>query len=115
MKNEPIVIERTFNAPVEKVWSAITEKNQMKEWYFNIPEFKPQQGLEFQFYAGTEEKKWLHLCKIMQVIPQKKISYTWRYDGYEGSSLVTFELFEEGDKTKLKLSHEDLETFPDLP
>ncbi len=27
-------------------------------------------------------------------------------------SYVTFELFEEGDKTKLKLSHEGLETFP---
>ena len=36
MKNEPFVIERTYNATAEKVWQAITDKNQMKQWYFDI-------------------------------------------------------------------------------
>jgi hypothetical protein len=43
------------------------------------------------------------------------LAYTWRYKGQEGDSLVTFELFPEGDKTRLKLTHEGLETFPKLP
>ena len=30
-------------------------------------------------------------------------------------SLVTFELFPDGEKTRLKLTHEGLETFPKLP
>lgn len=42
---------------------------------------------------------------------EKKLSYSWRYDGLEGNSIVTFELFEEGDNTRLKLSHAGLETF----
>jgi hypothetical protein len=29
--------------------------------------------------------------------------------------LVTFELFADGDKTQLKLTHEGLETFPKTP
>ena len=45
-------------------------------------------------------------------MPQKKLTYSWRYDGYEGNSFVTFELFPEGNKTRLKLSHKGLETFP---
>jgi len=45
------------------------------------------------------------------VIKQKKLSYTWRYENYEGNSLVSFELFAEGDKTKLKLTHKGIETF----
>jgi len=45
------------------------------------------------------------------VIPNKKLSYSWRYDGYPGDSYVTFELFEEGDKTRLKLTHEGIESF----
>jgi uncharacterized protein YndB with AHSA1/START domain len=49
------------------------------------------------------------------VIPQKKIAYTWRYHGHEGISFVTIELFAEGEKTRLKLTHEGLETFPKLP
>ena len=112
MTQEPFIIERTFNAPVEKVWQAITDKDQMKQWYFDLPDFKPEQGLEFSFEGGPEDKKYLHLCRITEVIENKKIAYTWRYDGYEGNSLVTFELFAEGDKTRLKLTHEGLETFP---
>jgi uncharacterized protein YndB with AHSA1/START domain len=56
-----------------------------------------------------------HLCKITEVVPQKKLAYTWRYKGHEGNSLVTFELFGDGDKTRLKLAHEGLETFPKTP
>ena len=40
MTNEPFVIERVFNAPPEKVWKAITDKNAMKQWYFDIAEFE---------------------------------------------------------------------------
>ncbi len=112
MKNEPFVIERTYNAPVEKVWKAITDKEDMKQWYFDIAEFKPEVGFEFQFEGGKDDKCYLHLCKITEVIPRKKLQYSWRYDGYEGNSFVTFELFAEGDKTRLKLTHEGLETFP---
>ena len=46
------------------------------------------------------------------MIAGKKLSYSWRYDGYAGNSVVSFELFEEGNKTRLKLTHEGLETFP---
>ena len=41
----------------------------------------------------------------------KKLTYSWRYDGYKGNSFVTFELFAEGNKTKLKLTHAELESF----
>ena len=112
MKGEPVVMERTFNATVARVWKAITDKDQMKEWYFDLPEFKPQVGCKFQFSAGKDEKKYLHLCQVTEVIPGKKLTYSWRYDTYEGNSFVTFELFAEGNKTKLKLTHEGLETFP---
>jgi uncharacterized protein YndB with AHSA1/START domain len=49
------------------------------------------------------------------VVPGKKLQYSWRYEGHEGNSFVTFELFDEGDKTRLKLTHEGLETFPPTP
>jgi uncharacterized protein YndB with AHSA1/START domain len=112
MKSESFSIERTFNAPIEKVWKAITDKHQMKEWYFDIAAFRPELGFEFQFEASNEGKTFLHLCKITDVIPGKKLAYTWRYEGYPGNSLVCFELFQEGHKTRLRLTHTGLETFP---
>jgi len=112
MNNEPIVIERTYNASVTKVWKAITDKNEMKKWYFDLAEFKPEIGFEFQFYGGKEERQYLHLCRITEVIVGKKLTYSWRYDGYEGISYVTFELFNEGNQTRLILTHKVLESFP---
>jgi uncharacterized protein YndB with AHSA1/START domain len=109
MNNEPFVIERTFNAPVEKVWKAITDKDQMKQWYFDIAEFKPEPGFEFQFEAGNENQKFLHLCKITEVIKGRKLTHSWKYEGQNAETYVTWELFPEGDKTRLKLTHEGLE------
>jgi len=113
MEKQPIVFERLFNSPISKVWKAITDKNEMKNWYFDLAEFKPEIGFKFQFTGGpSPEKQYLHLCEITALIPEKKITYSWRYDGYPGNSFVTFELFEQQDKTLLRLTHEGLESFP---
>ena len=112
---EAVVIERTFNAPVAKVWNAITDVEEMRQWYFDLKEFKPEVGFEFECIFEHEGMTHHHLCKITEVIPQKKLAYTWRYQGHEGDSLITFELFAAGDKTRLKLTHEGLETFPKPP
>jgi uncharacterized protein YndB with AHSA1/START domain len=112
---EPFTIERTYNAPADRVWKAITDKEQMKKWYFDIAEFRPEVGFEFQFEGKNEDRCYLHLCRITEVIPGKKLTYSWRYDGYEGISYVTFELFAEGDQTRLKLTHAGLETLPANP
>ena len=115
MNADPIVMERTYNAPVSRVWQAITDKEEMKQWYFHIAEFKPEVGFEFSFYEPGEEKKFLHLCKIIEVVPGNKLTYSWRYDGHPGNSFVTFEISADGVKTKLTLTHEKLETFGDHP
>lgn len=111
----PVIVERTFNAPVEMVWEALTDRERMKEWYFDLEQFKPEPGCEFQFVVEHEGNVFDHRCKVTEVIPRKKLAYTWRYEGHEGDSLVTFELFAEGDKTRLKLIHEGLHTFPNTP
>lgn len=112
MNNEPFVIERTYNAPIEKVWKAITDKDDMKQWYFDLSAFEPKVGFEFSFEGGDDKQTYLHLCKITEVVPGKKLTYSWRYEGYEGNSFVTWELFDEGnDTTRLKLTHTGLETF----
>ncbi|MDN3724432.1 SRPBCC domain-containing protein [Aequorivita sp. SDUM287046] len=113
MEQKTLKVERTYNAPISKVWNAITDKNEMKQWYFDLAEFKPEVGFKFEFMGGTEEKQYLHLCEVTEVVPEKKITYSWRYDGYDGNSYVTFELFEEGNNTRLQLTHRGLETFPD--
>jgi uncharacterized protein YndB with AHSA1/START domain len=112
MSDQPFVIERLFDAPIANLWDALTKNEQMRKWYFQLAEFKPVVGFEFQFTGKTKENvEYLHLCRVTEVIPGKKLAYSWRYDGYPGNSIVTFELTGEGKKTKLKLTHAGLETF----
>ncbi len=116
MKPEPFIIERTYNAPVEKVWKAISDQEQMKQWYFDIPEFEAVIGCEFEFEGTSQDGKcYLHKSKVTEVIPNKKLQYSWRYEGEPGNSFVTFELFREGNGTRVRLTHEGLETFPVHP
>ncbi len=84
----------------------------MKRRYFDLEAFKPEAGFEFQFCGGTPEKQYPHACKVLEVTDRRKLNYSRRHDGYEGISFVIFELFTEGDKTRVRLTHEGLETFP---
>jgi len=115
MDNSPVVVEATYDASVQEIWKALTDNNQMKKWYFDLDEFKPEAGFQFQFQGGTETKTYTHLCEITEVIPEKKLSHTWNYKGYPGNSIVTFELFPVESKTRLRVTHEGIESFPSSP
>lgn len=113
MSQEPIIIERTYPVNAARVWNALTNNNEMKKWYFDLADFQPKVGFEFKFDGGPPGGiVYHHVCKITEVVPEQKICYSWRYEGYEGISIVCFELFEEGDKTGVKLTHSGVGTFP---
>lgn len=112
METQPIVLERRFAASPAKVWKALTDKTEMKRWYFDLADFKAEVGFKFEFEGGPPERSYKHLCEVTEVIPGKKLTYSWRYDGYPGISYVTFELFGQGNETLLRLTHSGTETFP---
>ena len=109
---DPIVKEILIKGTPAQVWSAITNKDEMKKWYFDLKEFRAEVGFRFEFWGGTEEKQYLHKCEIKEVIPNQKLSYSWLYEGYKGESLVTFEIIPQGKETLVRLTHEGLHTFP---
>jgi uncharacterized protein YndB with AHSA1/START domain len=115
--DKPIIVEEIYEAPLKKVWSALTNIEQMRQWYFgNIPDFKPEVGFETQFDVQSETRVFPHQWRVTEVLPPRMITYTWRFDGYQGDSFVVFELFEHKNATKLRLSVQILESFPeDIP
>jgi uncharacterized protein YndB with AHSA1/START domain len=112
MATQPLIIERTLHASAEKVWQALTDNSQMKKWYFDMESFEPRVGFEFEFYGSKDDTRFLHHCQVTEVIPNKKLSYTWRYKDYPGNSKVSFELFPEGDATRVRITHTGLDSFP---
>ncbi|SNS43091.1 Uncharacterized conserved protein YndB, AHSA1/START domain [Belliella buryatensis] len=110
----PILVRETFDLSIELLWSYLTERELMVQWYFeNIPEFQAVLGFETEFVVENEERVFPHCWKVTVVTPLRKISYNWKYKGYAGDSNVTFELRDLGGKTELSLTHEVLEDFND--
>ena len=111
--SDPIVVEQTFNAPISSVWTAITDETQMPQWFFEpITKFEPRIGFETQFTVVVEDKEYLHIWNVTDVVPERRIVYDWRYGGFPGDSTVTWELAETSDGTSLRLTHSGHETFP---
>ncbi len=116
MSQQPLVLERTYDAPVETVWKALTDLPSLRQWYFNVDDFRPEVGFRFRFAGqGKEGQAYMHSCQVTHVVPLRVIAYTWAYEEYAGQSELHFELFPEEAGTRLVLTHSGLESFPQLP
>jgi len=108
-----IVVEQEYAAPVSVVWRAITDRDQMRLWFFSeMRDFKPVVGFETQFTVEFKGQEFIHRWRVTEVVPERRIQYDWLYGGFPGNSSVTWELSETPKGTKLKLTHEGRESFP---
>ena len=114
MNKEPFGLERTYHAPIEKVWDALTDADRMRKWYFDLPDFKAEKGFAFEFGGeGKDGQKFNHKCIVTEADAPRLLAHSWTYEGLPGYSEVRFELFNEGDHTRIRLTHTGLESFVD--
>lgn len=89
-----VIIEREFAAPAEKLWRALTQPHLLEEWLMRN-DFKPVEGHRFTLRRDpTPEVKVVIDCEVVNVEPNKALSYTWSAYGLE--SVVTFTLTPTG-------------------
>ena len=75
-RSEPIIVEQVFAVSKDRLWSAITDRDQMVQWFFdNIPEFKPEAGFSTEFTISVEDRNYHHLWTITEAIPGQKVVY----------------------------------------
>jgi uncharacterized protein YndB with AHSA1/START domain len=117
----PVILERTFKAPIHIVWKAITDIDQMKQWFIKeMGSFKPEVGFETRATVQCEGKpSKVLILTVTEVAAGKRIAYSWQLEGKPGKSHVTIELFSDEGKTRLMLTHTGLEShqpekYPDL-
>lgn len=110
---QEIIVEQVLNASMSEVWNAITKLDEMKQWFFNnIPDFKAEVGFKTQFPVVSVEDTFTHNWEILELETGRKIKYHWSYKEFEGVGFVTFELFDKGAQTLLRLTNAGLESFP---
>lgn len=108
MDTAVIVMEHTYDAPVDKVWQTLTDLSKIDEWFFKLEDLKAGLGFVLSFSGNDKDEKKIHKCVITELIHARKLSYSFIYKDYPQRSEVTFTLFPEGEKTRLILTHSDL-------
>ena len=116
-ENEPIIVTQLFNTSIEQVWEALTDVNQMRQWYFDpISDFKPELAFTTNFLVTNEGRNFTHNWLITEVKFPTKISYRWTFDEYPGESISTFELSKKAHQTLLTVTSKIIKDFPtDIP
>ena len=116
---ETIVITRTFNSPVAKVFKAWTDPNVIAKWFFPNERWLSAVA-EVSLVPGGAYKVAMHHQdgdvftndgKVVEFEQDKKLAFTWKMDmgpepGKESLVSVTFEPCPEG--TKLTINHTKL-------
>jgi uncharacterized protein YndB with AHSA1/START domain len=112
---DTIRLERVLDAPPEKVWRYLTEAELRNQWFMGGTDATP--GGEFDLlndhdnlseedvpypddYAPYKGKTWSE--KVLRFDPPRLLETTFQ-SGKNGT--VTYELFPEGGKTRLMLTH----------
>jgi uncharacterized protein YndB with AHSA1/START domain len=114
-KQEVIEIKKNIviDATPEAVFKAITDPNELIQWFPDQAILEPKIGgkMKFSFFKTDSEYRQMDYFPegtITEIIPNKKISYTWQEPNIPGfpNTVVTWELEKmEDNKTRLKLFH----------
>lgn len=107
-------LERTLEAPVDRVWAALTDAGQIARWYGPGEEFRIE-VLEWDCRVGGRYRVAMHhpdgqthTCfgVFKQIEPNQRISYTWAWEGQPPmDTVVTFALTADGEGTRLEFTH----------
>lgn len=101
----PIVVEASFNNSTKDLWKALTNIIEMKKWYFEVlDDFQPIVGFKTAFKVTSENRVFTHQWDVIEVVPEKKITYSWRFLEYPGVSTSCFEVFGDQNSSRLKLT-----------
>lgn len=91
-----------IDADLDRVWSAFVDPDQIDKWGAGPAKMSATEGEKFQLWGGEIQGKNL------KVINKQKIVQQWYEQDWEKPSRVTFLFLEEGGKTKIELTHENV-------
>jgi uncharacterized protein YndB with AHSA1/START domain len=100
-----------FPHPPVAVWEYLTKPELIEQWLMKS-DFQPIVGLDFQFRINpipSLDFDGIFYCKILEVVPFKRLSYSWKSGPGEGritlESIVQWKLEPTANGTDLFLEH----------
>lgn len=105
MDEKTIKVVKKINIGVHQVYFALTNATKLRHWLCDFSSISVKIG--GRVYLAWESG-YFASGKIVELVPDKKVSYEWRGSNDPASSLVTFTLEQLKDGTNLLLEHSRL-------
>lgn len=103
-----------LNAPIEKVWNALTQPDLVKQWQYGSDLITDWiVGKEIRFRNEWEGQVFEQWGTVLEVVPNQKIKYSLFFprpeleDKPENYFIMSYILSEENQKVKLEILQED--------
>lgn len=111
-------VTRTVKAPLEMVWKAWTEPEQMANWFgctktqsVNVTN-DLRVGGEYRVNVGCSDGEQVCMSGVYQKVEQnKRLVYTWNNTSSEfpaKDTLVSVTFVPHGDRTEIRITHSNL-------
>jgi uncharacterized protein YndB with AHSA1/START domain len=90
-------VEADIDAPIERVYGALTEPAQLERWIAERATVELRVGGRYAY--GWDEGA----AKILELVPNRKLTHTWEWSGED--TVVSWELEGSGGRTHLTIVH----------
>ena len=105
-----------IDAPSETVFKALSDQNELTNWFPDAAILEPRVGGKFKisFYKDSKNPRmkldmdFHNEGRVVEFVENKKLAYTWQWKGGPNfpETVVTWELEKLGEnKTKVTLTH----------
>ena len=121
MTEPPLVIERTFSAPAERVFDAFTSEEVMRRWWHAGDDWETPEA-QVDLRVGGEvrivmrnphkDERYGARGRYTEIDPPTRLAFTWLWDEELGreqvEQLIEIEFSENDGKTTVRFTHRDL-------
>jgi uncharacterized protein YndB with AHSA1/START domain len=102
-----ITRQHTFQSPISLVWDARTLEEEISSWFIKA-DFKAEVGYHYTF---THENTRI-VGDVLRVVPVTELIYTWKVEGTDVVTTVSWKLEEVDGGTLLTLEHSGISQYP---
>lgn len=117
MEKSTLQLSLVMNAPVQRIWEALTQPEQIRRYFFGT-EVKSEwtMGSPITFSGVFEGQSYQDKGVILDIKPAERLRYSYwsSFSGLpdvaEHSQIVTYELQPQGDQTVVSVKQENIDT-----
>jgi uncharacterized protein YndB with AHSA1/START domain len=102
-----IDMEIEIDAPIGRVWQAVSTQEGLRGWFSPVIEIDPRIGGWVEFHGTHGSMPYRFGGRIVELKAPTRITWEWNslLEDWPAPTLLTIELFDQGTQTRVEMRH----------